>query len=66
MPTILRRSEVCRRVGLSHQSIWRKEARGTFPKRVQLGPASVGWLEAEVDGWIEARIAERDARQTAA
>jgi prophage regulatory protein len=34
---------------------------GTFPKQVTLGPKSVGWVESEVDSWIEARIAARDA-----
>ena len=31
-----------------------------FPKRVQLGPNRVGWVEAEVLEWLEARLANRD------
>jgi hypothetical protein len=42
--------------------IWRLEKAGRFPRRVKLGPNSVGWVSTEIDAWIEARIAERDAR----
>lgn len=28
---------------------------GTFPKRRQLGPRSVGWFEHEVDAWLLSR-----------
>ena len=31
-----------------------------FPKKVRLGPRAVGYVESEIDAWIEARIAERD------
>ena len=39
----------------------RLEKAGTFPKRVHLGPNRVGWVEAEIDRWLAARVAERDA-----
>ena len=32
-----------------------------FPKKVKLGPASVGFLESEIDDWIAARAAERES-----
>ncbi len=31
-----------------------------FPKPVRTGKNSVAFVEAEIDAWIEARIAERD------
>ena len=34
---------------------------GTFPKPVQLGARASGFVAVEVDAWIAARIAERDA-----
>jgi prophage regulatory protein len=37
-------------------------AQGSFPRPVRIGKRAVGWVESEVDGWIEARIAERDAK----
>jgi len=32
-------------------------ARGTFPKAIKLGARSVGWLESEINAWIEAQVA---------
>lgn len=46
-------------VGLSDPTIWRMEQAGTFPKRLQLGGNSCGWLESEVMGWLAERIAAR-------
>jgi len=37
-------------------------AEGTFPKPVPIGTKAVGWIEDEIDAWIEARIAERNAK----
>ena len=28
----------------------------TFPKPIKLGARSIGWIEAEVQAWIESRI----------
>lgn len=57
---ILRRRAVIAKTGYSAPTIDRLEKVGEFPKRVQLGPGAIGWLEHEVDAWIEARVAERD------
>ena len=57
---VLRKKEVANRVGYSAMHIWRMEREGKFPRRLQLGPNAVGWLECEVDDWISARAAERD------
>jgi len=54
---IIRKKEVLMIVGLSAVTIWRKEKKGEFPKRVKLGGNSVGWLKSEIDQWI-ATIAE--------
>ena len=43
------------------QHIARLEAAGRFPKRIPVGQNRVAWLLAEVDEWITARIAVRDA-----
>jgi prophage regulatory protein len=59
---IIRKQEVLSRIPLSEASIYRKERLGQFPKRVQLGDNSVGWLESEVDEWFEKMAAERDIR----
>jgi prophage regulatory protein len=57
---ILRKREVIRRVGYSLVHIYRLEKQGAFPKRVKLGPNSVGWIESEIEAWIRERIRRRD------
>lgn len=44
----------------SRMHLNRLEKAGKFPKRIQLGTGTVVWLEAEIDAWLEARIAARD------
>jgi prophage regulatory protein len=57
---LLTKTEVRSKVCYSPQHIARLEKAGCFPKRVTLGPNRVGWLEEEVDQWIQDRIDERD------
>ena len=51
----IRTEEVINKTGMSRTSIWRMEKDGEFPYRRQLGLRSVGWLETEIDEWIESR-----------
>jgi prophage regulatory protein len=48
------------RVPYTRQHVGRLEKVGLFPRRVQVGGNRVAWVEAEIDAWIEARVAERD------
>ena len=45
----------------SPQHIARLEAAGRFPKRIRLGQNRVVWLVAEIEEWLNERIAKRDA-----
>ena len=56
MKRILRIWQVAERTGYCRGWIYRLEREGDFPRRVRLGPNSVGWLEHEVDEWITARV----------
>jgi prophage regulatory protein len=58
---ILRLSEVQARVGLKHTALYDKINSGLFPRPLALGTNAIGFLESEVNAWIEARIAERDS-----
>ena len=60
--TILRQPEVIRRVGVHATTIFRWEQKGLFPRRVQLGPNSVGWREPEIAAWLANRPAVGGAR----
>ena len=54
---ILRRKQVEARVGLSRSSIYGAVNAGTFPRPIQLGAQSVGWIEAEIEQWLRDRVA---------
>ena len=58
---VVRRPEVQVRTGLSRSSIYAKMQDGTFPIPIKLGIRAVGWLEADIEGWLAARKSERDA-----
>lgn len=57
---ILSKRQLRELVLYSPQHIARLERAGHFPKRVQLGPNRVGWVESEVLDWLEMRLAQRD------
>ena len=59
---ILRRKYVEARTGYSRSSIYLKVQNGTFPKPVKLGARAVGWLESEIEEWIQTCIEKRDSR----
>ncbi len=61
---ILRIRDVVSICGLSPTSLWRRERAGHFPKKIDLGGGSKGWLENEIYQWVEDRVAARDENQT--
>ncbi len=58
-PTILRLTAVKNRTGLARSTIYFKVSQGTFPKPISLGARAVGWLDSEIDGWLQLQIAKR-------
>ena len=59
--TILRRKQVEKRTGLSRSTIYAKIATGEFPAPIALGARAVGWVESDINSWIESRIASSHA-----
>lgn len=57
---VLRLPDVIAKSGLCRSSIYQRIAEGDFPRQIILGPRSVGWIESEVQDWIDARIDERN------
>ena len=57
---ILSKKDLRRLVLYSPAHIDRLERAGRFPRRVQLGPCRVGWVESEVLEWLQSRMRERD------
>lgn len=51
----LSKPEVLDMAGLSNVTQWRMEKRGEFPRRRQISPGRVAWLESEILAWMESR-----------
>ncbi len=54
--TILRLPGVKMSTGLSRSTIYLRISKGTFPKPICLGGRAVGWLEAEVQEWLQRQV----------
>ena len=65
---ILRRRQVEKRTGLSRSTIYLRIKQGSFPKPVNLGARAVGFIESEIDEWIDQKIKQsrRDPKVGAA
>tara|TARA_B100000745_G_scaffold248580_1_gene170630 strand:- start:16824 stop:17048 length:225 start_codon:yes stop_codon:yes gene_type:complete len=57
---ILSKRQLKEMVLYSPQHVARLEKAGKFPKRIQLGPNRVGWVEAEVLDWLQQRLDDRE------
>ena len=53
---ILRLPAVKESTGLSRSTIYLRMANNEFPKPISLGGRSVGWLEEEINHWLEKKI----------
>lgn len=64
--SLLRRRAVEARTGLSRSGIYDRlnplspRFDASFPRPVKLGQHAIGFVEAEVDRWIQSLIAKRD------
>lgn len=58
---ILKRRAVEEITGISRSLIYQLVKAGTFPRPVRLTPNRVGWLENEVQEWVQARARHRKA-----
>ena len=63
---LLRQDETCRRAGIGPTTLYKLIKLKQFPPPIKLpDSAAVRWLESEVDAWIAARIAARNASENA-
>ncbi|WRH64421.1 MAG: AlpA family transcriptional regulator [Fuscovulum sp.] len=56
MATILRLPKVLERTGLGRTTVYDGIKAGTFPRPIKLGVRAVGWVEADIDAWLSARV----------
>lgn len=64
--TLERLPDVLTRTGHKRSEWYRQIASGKAPGPVKLGERASAWVASEVDAYIEARIAARDAKAAAA
>ena len=53
--TLLRRKEVSELLGMSHGTLYRRVAEGSFPAQVRIGPRAVRWRYEDVIAWRNAQ-----------
>lgn len=49
---MLKRKEVVQITGLCYNTVYNLEKQGKFPKRRQLSPGRVAWIDSEVRSWL--------------
>ena len=54
--TILRLPDVKKRTGLARSTIYLRISNNQFPKPISLGGRAVGWLESDVENWLQSQI----------
>ncbi|TNF67269.1 MAG: AlpA family transcriptional regulator [Gammaproteobacteria bacterium] len=60
MNSILRLPQVISVTNLSRATIYRLINQGEFPRQIKLGERSSGWVQDEINQWLESRIHARD------
>lgn len=54
---IIRLPAVKEKTGLSRSSIYLRMSNGEFPQSISLGSRAIGWLDADIEQWLDKRIA---------
>jgi len=57
---VLRKKQVLNKTGFSNSTLYLRISKGEFPPPISLsgggGGRAVGWVESEVDDWLEMQI----------
>ncbi len=56
---IIRLPQAIQKTGLSRSTIYSLISRGEFPQKIQLATRSIGFLESEINDWIESKLSQR-------
>jgi predicted DNA-binding transcriptional regulator AlpA len=67
MPRLISKKDVAELVGFHPEHVMRMVRQGKFPRPIKTGAAencAVRFVAEEVEAWVEARMAERDATAT--
>lgn len=61
MSKFLRLNDIKNITGLSRSTIYLMIKNGDFPNSVKIGARAVGWIDSDLQSWIESRIAKDGA-----
>jgi len=64
MHKIIRLPQVMEYTGLARSTIYKKISQREFPESISLGTKSVGWLESDIQKWIEGKIQSSEPEST--
>ena len=56
---LLRLRQVEDKTGLKRSQIYAYMKLKQFPASIKIGPASVAWLEQEINDWVDEKLAHR-------
>lgn len=56
MSNIIRLPNVIKMTGLSRSSIYAMMDKKLFPLSLKIGPRAVGWLDTDIQEWIDAKV----------
>ncbi|MGE8445881.1 AlpA family transcriptional regulator [Comamonas sediminis] len=57
---VLKLKDVLSKTGLGKTTLYKLIGLSEFPKPISLGLRSVGWIENEIEAWIQVKINVRD------
>jgi prophage regulatory protein len=60
----MRLKEVTEKTGLAKSTVYNLISQGKFPKQIDLGARSVGWVDTEIEEWLLAKIELRDSESS--
>ena len=61
---VIRIQDVCHKIAISRTSLWRLCKNTDFPKPINLGGGRIaGFLEHEIDAWLETQASARKPTQ---
>lgn len=55
---VIRMPEVLRRIGVSRSDVYSKIRAGDFPRQIKLGVRAVGFLESDIEAYLQTLIAK--------
>ena len=57
--SLIRLGDVCRFLGISKSTVYKKLSESSFPKPARLGPRTVRWRVDDIEAWRDAHSADQ-------